>query len=789
MSLASGTRLGPYEILSLVGGGGMGEVYRARDTRLDRIVAIKVLPTDLSANPELRQRFQSEARAISSLQHPHICTLFDVGEQDGLDFLVMEYLEGKSLAETLKAGPLPLERVLDIGIGVADALEAAHAKGIVHRDIKPANIFITARGEPKLLDFGLAKLAEEQPLAPAGTAMTSVDTSPHLTSPGTTVGTVAYMSPEQARGKELDPRSDLFSFGAVLYQMLTGHLPFDGETQAVIFEGILNRDPVPVTTLRPELPPKIQEVVQTALEKDRDLRYQSAAEMRAELRRLKRDSSSGRTRASVVAASAGSSGQVAVAPASSTQVQLAPQKRRFPLKLVIIFAVFAIAAALGNYFWLYRHKGFNLQNMRITRVTDNGKAILVAISPDGRYIVYGLRDGEMQSLWVRQVSTSSDVQIQPPDVVNYRGATFSPDGDYIYFVRSDKSTFNYSYLYSVPSLGGSARQLIKDIDSPVSFAPDGKRFVALRGETGANKIHILVSTPDGTPQELAVIDSVPNGVSLAGGVWSPDGKTIVLPIMDTLHGGFRFILYAVDAKTGALRELMSRITPIGRPVWLPDGRGLIAPIVEADVGSRGQLWYIEYPSGNVSRFTNDLTNYAVNCCVDLTRDGKTLATVEVNNETDIWLLPGGDVSQGRQISSGEQIGSGAFLPDGRVAVVKRNTELWMMSPDGSSSKLTSVPQRMFLQNVSACGDGKYIVFSGAVTTGKTDIYRIQPDNSDLTQLSTDGTSIGPQCSRDGKWVLYTSIAGQKAILMRMNIDGSDNKNLFEMKSEMGSARL
>jgi serine/threonine protein kinase/tetratricopeptide (TPR) repeat protein len=416
----------------------MGEVYRARDTRLERTVAIKVLPADLSSDPDRRERFDREARAISSLNHPHICILHDVGNQDGTSFLVMEYLEGETLAGRLSKGPLPIDQVLRYGIEIADALDAAHAAGIVHRDLKPANIFVTKRGQTKVLDFGLAKLAADNRAA----ALTLDENGPtlkeeHLTSPGTTIGTVAYMSPEQARGENLDAQSDIFSFGVVLYEMATGRPAFAGRTTAVIFNEILNKNPTPPARLNPEVPPKLDEIIDRCLEKDRELRYHSAADVRANLKRVQRDIDTERARTSSrepveeealpaeVPARAGSpSGPGGGPPGTAARQQSSDaalaigivQRHKTGIVVTAVVLALLVAGVIGGRMWLARKSGGPIDSIAVLPFV-NGSG-----SPDADYLSDGLTDTITNSL-----SQIHSLRVVPRTLVmRYKNQTVDP---------------------------------------------------------------------------------------------------------------------------------------------------------------------------------------------------------------------------------------------------------------------------------------------------------------------------------------------------------------------------
>jgi eukaryotic-like serine/threonine-protein kinase len=483
--VAAGAKLGQYEIVSPLGAGGMGEVYRARDTKLGREVALKVLPQAFANDPDRMARFQREAQVLASLNHPNIAAIYGLEESGGVRALVMELVEGPTLAERISTGtvgaclvpahgrpqgaPLQIDELLDLAIQIADGLDAAHSKGITHRDIKPANIFVTTRGQAKILDFGLAKLAVgaglAPPRAPQGAPLQETPTASidpeHLTTPGTAMGTVAYMSPEQARGEKLDARTDLFSFGAVLYEMATGRPAFDGATTAVIFHQILAEAPQPPLQLNPSLPPKLEEIINKALEKDRDLRCQTAAELRADLKRLKRDTSSGRD-AAVEPVSSPANVRAGLALPSGAQPPTGPvlapsltpevpsdreiSDSRIIVSIVkrnkkgvaAVVAVLALIATVGYSIFHFTHKQPQpspTQPMQMAQITHTGKVHCVAISPDGRYVAYVTGDYLAASLWVEQIATSSDIQILPPSDMNYGGLTFSRDGNYIFYIN------------------------------------------------------------------------------------------------------------------------------------------------------------------------------------------------------------------------------------------------------------------------------------------------------------------------------------------------------------------
>jgi serine/threonine protein kinase/dipeptidyl aminopeptidase/acylaminoacyl peptidase len=743
----------------------MGTVWMAEDLQLGRRVALKFLSQDLSRHQAALERFKLEARTASSLNHPNICTIHEIGEENGEYFIAMELIEGEPLDQYLQRHRADLQELLDLAIQIADALDAAHSRNIVHRDIKPANILVTPRGQAKVLDFGLAKLVSDRSHAAqptyAGTTLPSSDE--HLTSPGTAVGTTAFMSPEQARGKELDARTDLFSFGAVLYEMVTGRLPFEGATAAVIFDGILNRNPVPPIELNPQLPPKLDEIIRSALEKDPDLRYQSAAEMRAELKRLKRDTSSGKVPiSSTLAAMGRSSATTAVAEKSYKKVYAA-------VAAVAGLAITATALYISN----QRPRSFNLENMKIVQVTTTGNAGAAALSPDRRYIVYVLRDGAQESLWVQQMATGSNVQILPPEQAEFVAVSFTPDGNYVMFVRSDKSSMNFRHLYQMPVLGGTPKQLYRDVDSAPAFSPDGRQIAFIRGVLRPMGNDLVIAQADGSGERVLVNrPGFPGQVNVS---WSADGRNLAMVSIEKRNNVNQWVLQVVSAQTGEVRDLHAFGLPAEATAWLPGSSGLL--VVATDPQSlRGQIWFVSYPKGELSRFTNDLTNYD-GCCLAMTRDGDAVVALQNAILSDVWTAKGNG-SDARQITSGESLGVELGWVGNRILASTPQSRWVSMDANGShTASMISDPYPR--AQLSPCPDGKHLIYT-TVRDGAVELWRSDPDGSNALKL-TSFPVLGGFCSPDSKTVFFAA----DGAYWRVSINGGPTEKVNLPLSDVG----
>ena len=777
-----------YEIVRKLGAGGMGVVYEAEDTRLARHVALKFLSKDIEQDPSALERFKQEARAASALNHPNICTIYAIEECDGQHFIAMELLEGQSLNEKINGRSLPVDKVVDIGIQITDALDVAHSKGIVHRDLKPANIFITTRGQAKILDFGLAKLTYDRRSAVETIAGEAVTMAPaHLTMPGTAVGTIAYMSPEQARGEELDGRSDLFSLGAIFYEMATGRIPFEGNTSAVIFQGILDRNPRPPIELNPTVPFKLEEIISKALEKDVELRYQSAAEVRSDLKRLKRDgsgqSASGITAASMSYAAARSSGSPGpmVHSSSSAVILDAARRHKSGAGIVLVLSLAMIAAGLyGLYTWISQRLGDSgpvpFQNMSMEKVTNSGRAMLATISPDGKYVVNVADEGHgQQSLWMRHIATGSNTQIMPANEVRYTGLTFTPNGDFLYFVRVEPDKPGVGFLYQIPVLGGTPRKLVEDVDSAVSFSPDGQQMVYLRNSSSEASSKLIIAHADGSGERALAALPLPGYSDPA---WSIDGKSIAAAVLDPGSQNLGRMV-VINPANGKEKTVFAGTALLQKPTWMPDGRHLILIFHDISSDWNGRIGTISLSGQKLHRITNDLNVYS-NQTLGVTRDGEQLVAIQVTPQAGVYTMASDAISSSTatEVDNHGDI-SVAWLPDGRLLAMDYDSHIAVMNADGSNRNVI-YKERLPMGGLAVCPDGAHaLFFMPNRQTKAINIWRLDVQSGSATVLTNGKVDQNAVCSPDSKYFLYTSLEKGKQVLMKMPLAGGETKRLSD----------
>jgi len=774
-----------YRIVGMLGAGGMGEVYEAQDLKLDRLVALKFLPPDLAVDAVSLERFQREARAASALNHPAICTIyaFEQAETDeGLrHFIAMERLDGQPLDRLIGGRALPTDAALEIAIHVADALDAAHTRGIVHRDIKPGNIFVQSQNRAKVLDFGLAKLAA----ARIGVSETmTAEPAERLTNPGVTLGTVAYMSPEQARGEVLDARTDLFSFGAVLYEMCTGRAPFGGKTSAVIFQKILDRDPESPRALNAALPPRLEEIVLKALEKDRDLRCQTAAELRADLKRLQRDSGWGRRTPSPPAAldvPSGGSGQP-TAPLSSGELLLSEAKRhKVGLAITAAAIVLLLAAAgFGAYQWMTggRRAGRG-EAMTITRLTSSGQVVgCVSISPDGRNVVFCERDPQLGRDVLRMTQVASGATITLAE--NTGLTTFSPDGNFVYLRREDPQSYPQGALFQLPAFPGGEepRRVLTDISGAVAVSQDGQQIAFIRiaiPPQGPPDLRVMITKRDGS--EPRVLHSGRFGESWATPStlsWSPDGRFIAAGYRSR-DIGLLMTPVIIDVATGNVRRLTDmRWNTVGRTAWLRDGSGVIVAGLEPG-STQGQLWLVSHPGGEVKRITNDLHHYPT-LTVDVDASG-TIAARQLVSRGNVWISDAqGNGLQRLTSGSGSDRVLG-WIDGGHVLYLTDapDRSLWSVSLDGTAPKRLPLDAREMDAISLAAGQNWLAYMSQPVPN----IWRVNLDGTGRRQITHTGFDRMPRVMPGGGEILYENWSDGMATIWRIPSGGGQPIRLAE----------
>jgi Tol biopolymer transport system component len=760
-----GQTISHYRVIEKLGGGGMGIVYKAEDTELGRFVALKFLPDDLARDAQALERFRREARAASALNHPNICTIHEIAEQNGKPFIVMEFLDGITLRARIAGKPLDVETTLSVGIDIADALEAAHAAGIVHRDIKPANIFLTKRGHAKVLDFGVAKLSlKAQPVVEG--APTVEIAEDHLTSPGSTLGTVAYMSPEQVRGKDLDHRTDLFSFGAVLYEMATGTLPFAGDTSGLVFDAILNRAPVPPRRLNPQVPPRLEEIVNKALEKDRDLRYQHASEIRTDLQRLKRDSESARVQV----------GELTTAP-----------KRWSPWRVLAAACGLAVVAVLFVIGIRWKDSGSALRTTLSQVTFAEGIEEYPAWSPDGNALLYTGEVGKIRKIFRKDLGSGQDIQLTHGDFDELQ-PTWSPDRRQVAFVRARQpgaklqpgdvfGQFQDGDVWVLDLASGEESKLVENAFNP-AYSPDGQRIAVDASWAGPRRIWLL-DRQGHNPQQVTTDTS--EEVAHLAPAWSPDGKKIVFQNLARTKFDIRTVNLDSKQMNWVTNDFFINI----RPSWSPSGRF----IYFSSYRSGGiNIWRAPVRTdGTIGETLQQVTTGAgQDVEVAVSPDGKRVAYAMLRQNADVWKLPVSPqtgLANGTPeavISTTREDSRGAWSPDGKMVAFNSDRagdmNIWLFTlADSSTRQLSTGHGGDFQPNWSP--DEKRIAFFSS-RSGIPNIWEVEIASGALKRLtSNSGVNVNPFYSPDGTFIAYQSDQSGRLEVWVMNSDGSNPRRL------------
>ncbi len=735
----SGCLLGGYEILSRLGAGGIGEVWLARDSELKRQVALKLLSSKLAGDPRQVQRFKLEARAASRLNHPNIVTIHEIGEAEGLDFIAQEFIDGVTVRQEMGKGPMPLEALLDVATQVSAALAAAHRAGIIHRDIKPENVMIRKDGLVKVLDFGLARFVDDMS-KPSDLPVANTN----LTIPGLVLGTVRYMSPEQARGLPLDPRSDIFSFGVVLYEMATGNAPFGGPTPADTLASILTHDPPALATYAPHLPAEFERIVLRCLQKNREDRYADAESLGADLNAL----------AGHIAAS---EKFLPVCQPALTKATAGPIRHTRAL-LLAFAAILAIAVAV---FMLRGRRDqerteLPFASMRISRVMLRGPVSDAVIGPDGTHLAYVRKDDAGESIWLTDLVASGEQRQIASETGDHSGLMFSPDGRYLYYRRT--LTTEDGTLYRVALAGKpGASKVLDGIRGDVALSPDGQELAFVRLDPSRLETALMVAKADGGNRRKVAVCTRPDYFSRFGLAWSFDKRWIVC-----FAGKGRSIssqAYRAERVRVAdgWRQPVSAKTWewVQSVVWPAKTDSLLVNAGESVREDSYQIWKLSLKNGNYSRVTNDLNSYTR---LSSTSDGKLLSAMQSERSASLWVQSAQKGAGARQISDGDIDGleSVAWLPDDRIvytALTGDYRNLWVTDARGSNAtQLTFGPNDK--SEVSATRDGRYLLYQSGAK-----IWRVDANGYDARQLTGGAHDVHPTGSADGRYVIYVSFVG------------------------------
>lgn len=783
--------IGRYKIIEKIGSGGMGEVFLAEDEKLERKAALKVLPAEVASEPERMRRFVLEAKTASALNHPNIVTIYEINDDGEMPYIAMEYVKGETLARMLRSERLEMAKVIDIAIQIAGALAAAHEAGVVHRDVKPDNIIIRPDGLVKVLDFGLVKLTEND-----GSSDPDAETVAHRTNPGMILGTASFMSPEQARGRIVDGRSDIFSFGTLLYQMLSGQLPFTGENYVDVIASIIYKEPEPLSAIAPQTPHDLQVLVRKCLRKDRDERYQSTRELLADLKDIVPSlglTASSSQRLAMISDPSGAkvTGDTLLRPDTgghsqydtstitgfiANQVAIRPGRA---LGSILLFTVVIGGLFLGIQNFVTRKQATQaIGNIQLEKVTTSGNVISdqVAVSPDGKYIVYAIAENGMESLWYRQVETRANIQITQPERLQHRGIAFSNNGNFVYFTAADESGSNG--LYRVPVLGGTRQKIADRVKSRVAFSRDSSKIAYID-----NDQYLVTANPDGSSAAKLIRPDNDDRWNFAD--WSPAGEKFVVVAFERATG-----LYYLAEITLADLSIKAidprRWLMISGFEWSADGRTIYMSARDRE-SEISQIWRLTYPDGELTRVTNDTNNYF---SVSVSSDGRSLATVQFMRKANIWTLDPANGDSATQLTTDVGLDEGmsgiAFAPNGDIFYSVRargRQSIWQMDKQGSNNReVVSGPARYVFPAVSP--DGRTLVYSqNEIGYSQLSLMNLESKVSTLLTPNTD-VATDPRITPDGRWVVFTAAKGDEPYsLWRLPAAGGQPVQLTDRRFE------